>query len=109
MLAFTQNSYLLLSSKALPLWVALLTASTPSPNGKEGGKDKRAPDPAHSVIPLDCVSALMDLAGEPAFASRSGGQCTEKTARLGPCNSAVDLHVSHHGPGHLATIKEGRA
>ena len=66
MLAFTQNPYLLLSSKALPLWVALLTASTASPNGKEGGKDKRAPDPAHSVIPLDCVSALMDLAGEPA-------------------------------------------
>ena len=68
MLAFTQNSYLLLSSKALPLWVALLTASTSSPNGKEGGKDKRAPDPAHSVIPLDCVSALMDLAGESASA-----------------------------------------
>eukprot|EP00891_Asterochloris_glomerata_P003358 jgi/Astpho2/3358/Aster-x1142 len=70
MLAFTQNSYLLLSSKALPLWVALLTASTPSPNGKEGGKDKRAPDPAHSVIPLDCVSALMDLAGTQVHGAR---------------------------------------
>ena len=58
MLAFTQHPYMLLSSKALPLWIALL-----SPRDSASKQEAHPPNPAHSLLPLECVSALLDLAG----------------------------------------------
>ncbi len=58
MLAFTQHPYMLLSSKALPLWIALL-----SPRDNAAKQESHPPNPSHSLLPLECVSALLDLAG----------------------------------------------
>lgn len=58
MLAFTQNSYLLLAVKALPLWTSLLSSASGG-----YGKDKTPSIAENSPIPLECVGALMDLAG----------------------------------------------
>ncbi len=58
MLAFTQHPYMLLSSKALPLWIALL-----SPRDNAAKQESQPPNPSHSLLPLECVSALLDLAG----------------------------------------------
>lgn len=59
MLAFTQHPYMLLSSKALPLWIVLL-----SPRDNAAKQESQPPKPSHSLLPLECVSALLDLAGE---------------------------------------------
>lgn len=59
MLAFTQHPYMLLSSKALPLWIALL-----SPRDSAAKQESQPPNPSHLLLPLECVSALLDLAGE---------------------------------------------
>ena len=57
MLAFSQHPYMLLSGKAFPLWIALLSS-------RETNKQEAPPpNPAHSVLPLECVAALLDLAG----------------------------------------------
>ena len=58
MLAFTQHPYMLLSSKALPLWLALL-----SPRDSAAKQESQPPNPSHLLLPLECVSALLDLAG----------------------------------------------
>ena len=58
MLAFTQHPYMLLSSKALPLWIVLL-----SPRDNAAKQESQPPKPSHSLLPLECVSALLDLAG----------------------------------------------
>ena len=50
--------YMLLSSKALPLWIALL-----SPRDNAAKQESHPPNPSHSLLPLECVSALLDLAG----------------------------------------------
>lgn len=58
MLAFSQHPYILLSGKAFPLWIALLSS-------KDAAKQEpQAPNPTHSVLPLECVAALLDLAGD---------------------------------------------
>lgn len=59
MMTFTQHPYMLLSSKALPLWIALL-----SPRDALAKQEGRTPNPSHTLLPLECVSALLDLAGE---------------------------------------------
>ncbi|KAL3150212.1 hypothetical protein ABBQ32_000071 [Trebouxia sp. C0010 RCD-2024] len=59
MMTFTQHPYMLLSSKALPLWLALL-----SPRDAIAKQEGHAPNPSHTLLPLECVSALLDLAGE---------------------------------------------
>lgn len=58
MMTFTQHPYMLLSSKALPLWIALL-----SPRDALAKQEGRTPNPSHTLLPLECVSALLDLAG----------------------------------------------
>ena len=58
MLTFTQHPYMLLSSKALPLWIALL-----SPRDNAAKQEAHPPNLSHSLLPLECVSALLDLAG----------------------------------------------
>lgn len=58
MMTFTQHPYMLLSSKALPLWIALL-----SPRDSIAKHESQGPSPPHTLLPLECVSALLDLAG----------------------------------------------
>lgn len=65
MLAFTRSSNLLLASKALPLWPALL-ASAERGNAKASAASTAGshPPPAPAVqLPADCVEALLDLSG----------------------------------------------
>ena len=58
MLTFTQHPYMLLAGKAFPLWIALLST-------KESSKSEApTPNVAHSLLPLECVAALLDLAGK---------------------------------------------
>ena len=59
MMTFTQHPYMLLSGKALPLWTALLT-----PRDSVGKQEGHTPSPSHTLLPLECVSALLDLAGD---------------------------------------------
>lgn len=58
MMTFTQHPYMLLSSKALPLWIALL-----SPRDSLAKQESQGPTPPHTLLPMECVSALLDLAG----------------------------------------------
>ena len=58
MITFTQHPYMLLSSKALPLWIALL-----SPRESVAKQEGHVPSPSHTLLPLECVAALLDLAG----------------------------------------------
>ena len=59
MLAFTQSPNLLLASKALPLWPALLEAG----DRNKGKAPAGAPAPSVIQLPAECVVALLDLAG----------------------------------------------
>ena len=61
MMTFTQHPYMLLSTKALPLWIALL-----SPRDSIAKQETQGPSPPHTLLPLECVSALLDLAGASA-------------------------------------------
>ena len=58
MLAFLQHPYMLLAAKAMAFWTSLLSSS-------ERAAGRAEPlTPESTPIPLDCVAALMDLAGE---------------------------------------------
>ena len=57
MLAFLQHPYMLLATKAMMFWTSLLSSS-------ERAAGRAEPlTPETTPIPLDCVAALMDLAG----------------------------------------------
>ena len=57
MLAFLQHPYMLLAAKAMMFWTSLLSSS-------ERAAGRAEPlTPETTPIPLDCVAALMDLAG----------------------------------------------
>ena len=57
MLAFLQHPYMLLAAKASLFWTSLLSSS-------ERAAGRAEPlTPETTPIPLDCVAALMDLAG----------------------------------------------
>ena len=66
MLAFLQHPYMLLAAKASLFWTSLLSSS-------ERAAGRAEPlTPETTPIPLDCVAALMDLAGwitSPTFHS----------------------------------------
>ena len=69
MLAFTRSSNLLLASKALPLWPALL-ASAERGNAKAAAASTAGSQPAAAPavqLPADCVEALLDLSGAGAW------------------------------------------
>ena len=58
MLAFLQHPYMLLAAKASLFWTSLLSSS-------ERAAGRAEPlTPETTPIPLDCVAALMDLAGK---------------------------------------------
>ena len=58
MLAFLQHPYMLLAAKAMAFWTSLLSSS-------ERAAGRAEPlTPESTPIPLDCVAALMDLAGK---------------------------------------------
>ena len=60
MLAFLQHPYMLLAAKASLFWTSLLSSS-------ERAAGRAEPlTPETTPIPLDCVAALMDLAGKIA-------------------------------------------
>lgn len=50
---FTQNEYVQLAHKALPLWITLLSAAERAQRGQRDA----------FPLPLDCAAALMDIAG----------------------------------------------
>lgn len=54
-LQFTQNEYSQLVHRALPAWVGLLTAAEKAQRGQQEGIS----------LPLECVAALIDVAGNP--------------------------------------------
>jgi len=84
MLAFTQSPNLLLASKALPLWPALLEAGERS----KGKAPEGAPRPPVAQLPTECVVALLDLAG----ACGAGGACTLRWSAPSMCmGSSVAL------------------
>ena len=60
MLALTQHPHMLLAARAMPFWTGLLTDRAAAGKGD-------APTPERSSIPLDCVAALLDLAGAQGF------------------------------------------
>lgn len=61
MLAFLQHPYMLLAAKAMAFWASLLSSS-------ERAAGRAEPlTPESTPIPLDCVAALMDLAGGHAW------------------------------------------
>lgn len=82
MLTFAQHPYMLLAGKALPFWIAML-----SPGNSSRSEAQAPPNPAHSVLPLECVSALMDLAGAQLLQS----------LELKSCSVEVELPALHGG------------
>jgi hypothetical protein len=58
MLAFLQHPYMLLAAKAMAFWTSLLSSSERAAGHAEPLTPETTP------IPLDCVAALMDLAGD---------------------------------------------
>ncbi|KAK9829960.1 hypothetical protein WJX72_008872 [[Myrmecia] bisecta] len=56
MIGFTQHRYMVLAAKALPLWISLLSANS--------SLNSLPVPPEHLSVPMDCVAALMDSAGE---------------------------------------------
>ena len=63
MLAFLQHPYMLLAAKASLFWTSLLSSS-------ERAAGRAEPlTPETTPIPLDCVAALMDLAGKNSSCS----------------------------------------
>ena len=65
MLAIMQQPGMAVAAKALPCWVELLQTA------ERGTKDGYVPN----NIPLDCVVALMDVAGAPPFLSHDHASC----------------------------------
>ena len=65
-LQFTQQEYMQLAHKALPLWISLLSSAERA----QRGSTEDVP------LPLDCMVPLMDLAGErtTSHADKTCGQ-----------------------------------
>jgi len=96
MLAFTQHPYMLLSSKALPLWIALL-----SPRDNAAKQESQPPNPSHSLLPLECVSALLDLAGMVHLDNIAAGHADGSLALLYTSEQAMVLISAH---AHMAEV-----
>ena len=89
MLAFLQHPYMLLAAKAMAFWTSLLFSSERAAGRAEPLTAKSTP------IPLDCVAALMDLAG--GYPWRRGSLAASPTSSC-DCTQLACQHRACTGP-----------